>query len=110
MDLSKLNSLGTETLNKMKAHIETLLAARLDTRPAVGRTATFDYDGISYTVRIKKVNSKTCNVEEISPVSGRRQRVGMSLLKVVPVERATPKMVATPIAPHKPASVAGDAW
>lgn len=110
MDLSKLNGLSTETLGKMKAHIETVMAARLDTRPILGRNATFISNGELITVKLEKRNQKTMSCVEISPKAGRKWRVGHDLLKVVPVERAVAIPIAAPVAPHKPASVAAEIW
>lgn len=111
MDLSKLNALSTDTLAKMKAHIETVMASRLDTRPIPGRNATFSSNGETITVRLERRNTKTMSCVELSPKAGRKWRVSHDMLKVVPVERTTPTPIAAPVAPHRPASVAsGDAW
>lgn len=112
MDLSKLNGLSTETLERIKAHIETLMASRLDTRPIPGRSATFQSSGELITVRIEKRNTKTMSCVEISPKVGRKWRVSPDMLRVVPVERAVPTPIAPPVVPHKPASVlaAADVW
>ena len=110
MDLSKLNGLSTDTLNGMKSHIETILAARFDTRMAPGRIATYEYNGVMHTTRIESVNSKTCTCVEISPVAGRKVRVGITMLKVSPIERKTQMDIKATPTKHKPVSVVGDSW
>jgi hypothetical protein len=112
MNFEKLNLLGTETLISIKDFIDQILAARLDTRLMPGREASFDHGGTHYVVRIDKINSKTCNCTEISPVAGHKVRVGISMLKVNPTERKAVAPVKAPavIVPHKPVSAGGDAW
>jgi hypothetical protein len=63
-----------------------------------------------HVCRIVRINHKTANVVEISPIPGRQVRVGIQMLKVKPIERKMAMSLTKPAVPHKPASYAGDSW
>lgn len=108
--IDKLMQASTESLMNLKANIETILASRLDTELRRGRIASFD-DGRGNTrkIRIDRINDRTCSGVETgdSPNPGGKWRVGKNFLKVIPQERKAPSRVVTP---HKPNTVARDAW
>lgn len=108
--LTKLNMLSTEVLQEMTKSIGVILGARLDTRIQPGRIATFNNRGIETSVRIEKINQKTASCTEISPKSGARWKVGLTSLKVEPIERLNPLAISKPTAAYKPASVSEDSW
>lgn len=109
--LEKLNLLDTDKLLGIQEHIESVLALRLDIRPAPGRIATFEYGGVSREVRIVRVNQKTATCVEISPKAGHKWRVGLNFLKVNPIERNAKAAIAiAKPASYKPATVEAESW
>lgn len=108
--IDKLMQASTESLLNMKTNIELILASRLDTELRRGRIATFDDgNGVTRKIRIDRINDKTVSGVETgdSLNPGGKWRVGKNFLKVVPQERSTPSRIVTP---HKPNTVARDAW
>lgn len=115
MDLTpfftKLNHLETDTLQQIQAHIETVMKGRLDTSIRPGRSGHFvDRYGFKHSVRIDKINRTTANCTEIAPDSGKKWRIGITGLKVDPVERKVPMVPKMPVMPHRPKSVIESAW
>lgn len=111
MDLSKLQLLNTDTLQKMQAEIDRVLKSRLDTRLFGGRTGHFTCSaGIERHVLIDRVNAKSVSVTELadSHRPGTKWRVSRGMLRVTPVEIKAPAVSRTPAAP--PRSYAGAAW
>lgn len=110
MDLNVLNKISTEGLKKMQAHIEAVLASRLDTTLRIGRLATFEdsREGTTRTIVIERINGKSVSgVETGSSVKpGMKWRVSKTLLKVVPTERRTPVTAPRAATPHRPATSA----
>lgn len=97
MDLSKLNSLSTDTLRQMNTHIVSLLRQRQSqtqfeagSKLRIGQKATFvSRDGRNVTVFVDKINVKTVNCTEVGP-DGKRMptlkwRVAPSFLKPEPI-------------------------
>lgn len=111
MNLDVLNKLSTDGLLKIQGHIEELLKSRLDITLRVGRIGTFHSRGEDITVVITRINGKSVSGEEtgVSVKPGRKWRVDKGIIKVEPMERKTPTPVRS-TTPHRPASVAGDAW
>ena len=109
---SKLETLETKSLKTIMHSIETILDARLDTRPRVGKNVTFDARGRSFGGVITKVNRTTANVKVTSPpdAAGMNWRVGLTILNVEGVERAVVR--SKPVTPSvSPAVTYGeDAW
>lgn len=113
MNLSMLDGMKTESLQAIQEHITKLMAARFDTSIRRGRTATFmdSRGGITRTIRIDQVNRITVSATEISPEAGKRWKVGLQSVKVVPIERGMAHVVAKPAGPHVPTSfVKGSVW
>ncbi len=114
MDLSKLQLLNTETLQKMQAEIDRVLKERVDTRPMVGRTARF-MDSKTRQERIviiEKLNPSTIGVRELgnSFAPGTRWRVSYGMLKVDPVVRPVTKPSASAPKPVAPRASGHQAW
>lgn len=115
MNLTMLDKLSTAGLLEMQARIAEIMTARMDTRLQAGREATFiGRDMLTHTVRVDKINRTTAHCTELGGGhDGKKWRVGCSMLKVKPVERATALQVAklaAPVVPYRPASAAGDSW
>ena len=108
--LIKLNGLETDRLRSIQAHIDTLLAARLDTSIRPGREAWFiSKRGERMDVTIDRLNITTVSVTVIG--TGARWKVGKSMLHVVPIERKVAKPVAPLIArTARPATIGDGSW
>lgn len=109
--LDMMNGLSTDALKQIQTQVGILLEARLDTQVLPGRIATYEYQGNTYKVRIEKVNQKSANTVEISPMAGRKVRVGLNMLKVEPVVRANPAAVPARVKESVPSTSLGqDIW
>lgn len=120
MDLTKLNSLSTDTLRDMNSHICSLLRQRqtqaqfeAGNRLKIGQRVQFRGKGRLVNAIVDKINVKTANVTEVD-ADGQRLlmtwRVSPSLL--TPVPPATPtKAVTSGGAGDRPNTVAkGATW
>ena len=113
MDLSKLEMMGSDTLQAIRDKCVEVLAARRENSLRRGATAWFiDSKGVKRTMLIERINSKTVSGREIDPIT--RQYIGSAtwrvtpaLLNVVGEKRPTP-VAPTPI--HKPSTTADNAW
>ena len=107
--LQKLNALDTDRLRSIQAHIDTLLATRLDTRVAYGREGWFiSKNGERIDVTVDAMNRTTVSVHETE--SGKKWRVSKQMLQIVPIERKVALPVKPLLMPHRPVTVGDGSW
>lgn len=112
MDYSKLALMSAPALLELQEQVSEALKAKLDTQIAPGRTGTFTTKaGELIQARVEKRNRVTLDCAEISPMAGRKWRIGYSHFKIDPIERQaplTPKFKVE-VKPHVPVT-SDESW
>lgn len=110
MDASKLNSLNVTQLMALRTYVDNLLEERRDKRILPGMTGKFiAKDGSEVTARVLKNNRTTIGVEEISPMAGRKWKVGRSIFRPDYIEKRSFVPVVRP-PKHAPETETQDHW
>jgi hypothetical protein len=109
VNLLALHGMSTESLMKLKAEVNVILAKRLDTELRIGAEITFNAtNGETVTIIVEKINGKTVSGRQVGGIrSGIKWRVGKGMFTVKPTVKVELQDL---LVPHKPSAGYEGAW